>query len=58
MYLDTIVEKLSDPNIKNGDVIMLDASTSAYALLPFLPKFKDLFIITSGAKTFCIKQKM
>lgn len=37
--------------IRDGDVIILDASTSAYALLPYLPKFKDLFIITSGAKT-------
>lgn len=37
--------------IHDGDVIMLDASTSAYSLLPYLPKFKDLFIITSGAKT-------
>jgi DeoR family fructose operon transcriptional repressor len=37
--------------ICDGDVVMLDASTSAYALLPYLTKFKNLFVITSGAKT-------
>lgn len=37
--------------IRDGDVIILDASTTAYAILPYLPKFKDLFIITSGSKT-------
>lgn len=36
--------------IRNGDAIMLDASTSAYALLPHLANFKDLFVVTSGAK--------
>ena len=37
--------------VHDGDIIMLDASTSAYALLPHLAKFKNLFVITSGAKT-------
>ena len=37
--------------IKDGYVIMLDASTSAYCLLPYLSGFKNLFVITSGAKT-------
>ena len=37
--------------ICDGDVIMLDASTSAYALLPYLTRLKDIFVITSGAKT-------
>lgn len=37
--------------IKDGHVIMLDASTSAYCLLPYLSQFKNLFVITSGAKT-------
>ena len=32
MYLDTIVEKLSDPNVKNGEVIML-SSPSGYHIL-------------------------
>ena len=37
--------------IKDGDTVMLDASTSAYALIPHLVKFQNLFVITSGAKT-------
>lgn len=37
--------------IHDGDILMLDASTSAYALLPYLTQFKNLFVITSGAKT-------
>ena len=38
-------------HIRDGYVIMLDASTTAYCLLPFLSHFKNLFVITSGAKT-------
>ena len=37
--------------IRDGYVIMLDASTTAYCLLPYLAQFKNLFVITSGAKT-------
>lgn len=37
--------------IKDGDVIMLDASTSAFFLLPHLSSFKNIMIITNGAKT-------
>lgn len=37
--------------IRDGMVIMLDGSTSAYHLVPYLSKFKDLIVITSGAKT-------
>ena len=32
-------------------VVMLDGSTSAYHLLPYLTRKKDLIVITSGAKT-------
>ncbi len=38
-------------HIKDGDVIMLDASTSAYCILPHLANFKEIFVITNGAKT-------
>ena len=38
-------------HIKDGDVIMLDASTTAYHLLPHLVSFKNILIITNGAKT-------
>ncbi len=37
--------------VHDGMVIMLDASTSAYHLVPYLAKFKDIIVITSGAKT-------
>ena len=37
--------------VKDGDVVMLDASTTAYHLLPHLVKFKNLILITNGAKT-------
>ena len=37
--------------IKDGDVIMLDASTTAYCIVPHLVNFKNLLCITNGAKT-------
>ena len=37
--------------ISDGMVIMLDGSTSAYHLVPYLAQRKDLIVITSGAKT-------
>lgn len=37
--------------IRDGNILMLDASTTVYCLLPYLSKFKKLFVITSGAKT-------
>lgn len=38
-------------HIKDGDVIMLDASTTAYCILPHLLNFREIFVITNGAKT-------
>lgn len=37
--------------IKDGYTIMLDASTTAYALVPHLVNFKNIFVVTNGAKT-------
>lgn len=37
--------------IKDGDVIMLDGSTSAYYILMYLEQFKNIMVITNGAKT-------
>lgn len=37
--------------VSDGMVIMLDGSTSAYHLVPYLAKYKDITVITSGAKT-------
>lgn len=36
--------------VKDGDIIMLDASTSAYSVIPYLADFTDLIVITSSAK--------
>lgn len=37
--------------VKDGMVIMLDGSTSAYHIVPYLAEHKDIIVITSGAKT-------
>lgn len=37
--------------IQDGMVLMLDGSTSAYNIVPYLKDFKDLIVVTSGAKT-------
>ena len=42
---------LASKYITDGMVIMLDGSTSAYYLVPYLSKYKDIIVITSGAKT-------
>lgn len=36
--------------IRDGDVIMMDASSSSYNVIHFLDKFKNLLVITNGAK--------
>lgn len=38
-------------HIKDGDVIMLDASTTAYHLLSHIAALKNVLVITNGAKT-------
>ena len=38
-------------HIKDGNVIMLDASTTAFHLLVHLTEFKNILVITNGAKT-------
>ena len=42
---------IASQHIRDGMVIMLDGSTSAYHMVPYLSKFKDIIVITSGAKT-------
>ena len=37
--------------IHDGDIILLDASTSASYIIPLLTKFKDIIVITSGAES-------
>ncbi|MBO5884001.1 MAG: DeoR/GlpR transcriptional regulator [Clostridia bacterium] len=47
----TLMGKKASTFIEDGMVIMLDGSTSAYHIVPYLKKFKDIIVITSGAKT-------
>ncbi len=37
--------------VRDGMVVMLDGSTSAYHMVPYLARRKDVIAITSGAKT-------
>lgn len=36
--------------LKDGDAVMLDASTTAFHLLPYLAKYKNILLITNGIK--------
>ena len=47
----TIMGQKAASLVRDGMVIMLDGSTSAYHLVPYLAKYKDIIVITSGAKT-------
>ena len=37
--------------IKDGDTVMLDASTTVFHMLPYIAEFKNILVITNGAKT-------
>ena len=45
-----IIAKKAAELVKDGDTVMLDASSSAYALIPFLTKKSSITVITSGVK--------
>lgn len=45
-----IMAKKAVKFIKDGDIIMLDGSTSAYSIVPHLSQFQELIVITSSAK--------
>ncbi len=38
-------------HIRDGNTIMMDASTTAYCLVPHLSNFKNILLITNGIKT-------
>ncbi len=46
----SIAQKAAE-HIKDGFIIMLDASTTAFHILPYIKDFKNILIITNGAKT-------
>ena len=45
------IARRARPLVKDGDVIMLDASTTAMCLLPYLAELKEILVITNGGKT-------
>lgn len=45
-----IIAKKAVGFISDGDTIMLDASTTASSVIPYLADFHDILVITSGAK--------
>ena len=46
-----VIGKRAASLVHDGAVIMLDGSTSAYHLVPYLADHKDIIVVTSGAKT-------
>lgn len=42
---------LASQHIRDGMCIMLDGSTSVYHLIPYISKYKDIVVVTCGAKT-------
>ena len=44
--------------IRDGDILMLDGSTSAYTIIPYLASFKNLIVITSSAKSSFLLGRM
>lgn len=47
----TVIAQKAVSFIKDGDIIMLDATTSAYHIVPYLAAFHNIIVITSSAKT-------
>ena len=45
-----VIGKKAAALVKDSDVIFLDASTSAYHILPYLTDKRDLLVITNGIK--------
>ena len=46
-----LAEKAIASCVKDGDVIMLDASSTAMNTIPFLSNYNNVIVITSGVKT-------
>lgn len=45
-----IIAQKASELVKDGDVIMLDASSSAYAIIPYLTERNNITVITCGVK--------
>ena len=54
----SIIAKKAAALVKDGDVIMLDGSTSAYLIVPLLAEFKKIIVITSSAQASILLGQM
>ena len=55
---NSIIAKKAIPHIEDGFVIMLDASDSAFAIVPYLTQYKDITVITNSAKASFVLGQM
>lgn len=46
-----IIAQKATEHIKDGDVIFLDASSTAAHIVPFLSRFNDIIVVTNSPKT-------
>ena len=53
-----IMAKRAAEFVRDGDIILLDGSTSAYAIIPHLASFQNLIVITSSAKSSFVLGRM
>ena len=49
-----IIARKAAELIRDGDTVMLDGSSSAYALVPFIAQKSNVTVITSGVKTLML----
>lgn len=54
---ETMAKKAVE-HVSDGNIIMLDGSTSAYSIIPHLASFKNLIVITSSAKASFLLGRM
>lgn len=45
------IGKMAAELVRENDVIIMDASSTVYAMVPYLRKFKNIVVVTSGVKT-------
>lgn len=53
-----IMARQAVERIRDGDIILLDGSTSAYSIIPLLTRFSNLIVITSSAKSSFLLGRM
>lgn len=50
----SIIAKKAAELVNDGDIIMMDASSTAYAMIPYLSQKNNITVITSGVKTLML----